>query len=172
MSLVRFSLYSLLGGGVTYGLLQLVQQLPTTPPYAISSILLIPIGILTSAIMKLSDLKELGNAKNGLNRDEVRRLNSIIDIKLFRSKLVMATILCSVALVFFAFYMFSSETAHFRKIIVFSGALTGFSLYSIFWAWDGIKEISSFKQKIQARADAKKAKANALKRLKDESEKD
>lgn len=171
MSLFWFSFYSLLGGGVTYGLLQLVQQLPSTPPYAISSVLLIPIGILTSAIIKLSDLKELGNAKNGLNRDEVRRLNNIIDIKLFRAKLVMAIILCSVAVVFFTFYMFSSEQCYFRRILVFSGALTGFSLYSIFWAWNGIKEISSFKQKIQARADAKKAKTNALKRLKDDTDK-
>ncbi|MDF2401650.1 hypothetical protein [Aeromonas sp. 5HA1] len=149
----------------------MAQQLPSSPPYAISSILLVPITILTSSIIKLSDLKEIGNAKNGLNRDEVRRLNNIIDIKLFRAKLVMAIILLSIAVVFFTFYVFSSDNQiYFRKTIIFSGALTGFSLYSVFWAWNGIKEIASFKQKIQARADAKKAKASALKRLKENTD--
>jgi magnesium-transporting ATPase (P-type) len=158
------SLLCCLAGGYFMGLFS--AYIPTDKPVmpiTLFGLLLIPITITTNLIFKLNDTKKL----KGLNRDEKRRLEPIVDIKIFRLYVLIAIYLISAATIAILFFGSSLPSAapYLKYILIATGVCLAFALCNSIFSIADTKRTSDFEAKITNRSIERKAKTALLKRL-------
>ncbi|MGL6348514.1 MAG: hypothetical protein ACRC2U_01390 [Aeromonas sp.] len=149
------------GTGIAYVFTFLVHELPSTAPFALSAIFLIPSTMCVQLVMKLLEMKEQG----GINRDEKRRLNTILDAKVRSIVSVILLLLVSISVVISGFYFFAKTPDLLKIILLVAGTLVGISIYIAIWTVSETKDIYNFKKKVKDRETQNKNRKQGLKRL-------
>lgn len=130
-------------------------------PWALVSIVLLPVTMAIQLIPKLIELKE----QKSLTNSERRRLNIIVEEKIWQARLSIYYNFTS-AIVFAGFFSFTpKDHPLFGLGIMIIGSLLGASIASIWLVERESKELFEFKAKLAIRLQAKENQKSALKRL-------
>lgn len=136
-------------------------------PVTIMAIFLAPTTLSTSLIFKLIDIKKL----KGLNRDEKRRIESIVNSKISRIIFLIFFYFISASCIGVLFFASALPNGAIATVLTLriAGALLGFAIAtSIIVLLETIKT-NNFEVKITNRSSERKAKAALLKRLESKS---
>ncbi|WP_285359885.1 hypothetical protein [Pseudomonas sp. fls2-241-TYG-175] len=155
-------------GGYALGLLApLVPIDKPVMPITIMAIFLAPITLSTTLIFKLIDIKKL----KGLNRDEKRRIGSIIKAKTLRILLLIFIYFISAASIGILFFASSIPDGAITALFTLrvAGAFLGFAISTSIIVLMETIETNNFEVKITNRSTERKAKAALLKRLESKS---
>lgn len=135
---------------------------PKIIPYALAGGVTASATACTVLLNKLFELKD----QAGLNRDEQRRLKHILKEKINRVVFVMLSLVISGIAMIASFSFLSGNPEWFIRALVATGALSGISVYVLFWTFSVTNEITTFKADLTNREEAKKKQRAALKHLK------
>ncbi|SFQ06126.1 hypothetical protein [Pseudomonas sp. NFPP28] len=133
-------------------------------PLLIMGLLLAPMTLVTQLIFKFNDMKKL----KGINRDEKRRLEAMVDAKVLRLILIDVFYLVSTSVVGVLFYV----SPFFLELNLITWTLRAAGFLLVAAAVTSVKvlldtrKISNFEARISNRAQERKTKAALLKRLK------
>lgn len=144
-----------------------VPQDKPVMPLVIMGLILAPVTFVTQLIFKFNDMKKL----KGINREEKRRLESIVDAKVLRLILIDLFFVLSTTVVGVLFYVapFVPELNLVTWTLRAAGFLLAAAVFTFVNVLLGTRKISNFEAKISNRALERKHKAALLKRLKEDS---
>lgn len=144
-----------------------VPQDKPVMPLVIMGLILAPVTFVTQLIFKFNDMKKL----KGINREEKRRLESIVNAKVLRLVLIDVFFVLATTVVGVLFYVapFVPEFNLITWTLRAAGFLLAAAVFTFINVLLGTRKISDFEAKISNRALERKHKAALLKRLKEES---
>ncbi|MFT6331217.1 MAG: putative membrane protein [Bermanella sp.] len=130
-------------------------------PWVLISVFLGPLTFCVQLFLKVLDLRE----QEGLNRDEKRRLEFIINGKIRQIYAAIAFYLVSASIVGALFTFMTFDINLFKYSVIICGALLGMSIFSTYLIFNEINDLAKFKAKLKDRSTAAKNKAAAIERL-------
>lgn len=157
-----FFLLSVCTGAFLFKVITVHFLLPSGAPYFLMAAFLLPIGYLVPVLLKLYDLKEI----DGINREERRRLASIVNDKARIITSMLLVLIVATVLLLVLFFVLSDKPYFYKKTFITAGGLLGAVIYLFCYSLRASCEISTFRAKLKERAENIKSKKAALKRLK------
>lgn len=131
-------------------------------PWLIVSAMLIPMAFAGTAWMKLNDLHA---DREGLNREEKRRLSRIVDEKLRQVYIGIAFYIVSAMFALFVIIVGNNSPSILSWAVPALGGLLAISLSSVGFLLAQLREVSGFLGKLKDRVSARKSKERLHKRL-------
>jgi len=164
---IGFVLSFACAGVVTHFLLTYFSFSSSVVPWALISILMAPLAYATTVRLKFGELRE----QKGLSQSEKRRLNGMLDIKLWHLNAAIIGYISSAALIGLLFSFFNQNPDHMKNAISFASGLLVGCLYTVRILLKESGELERFKGKLSDRAERRKRQTSALKDLKSPPEK-